>query len=182
MIGTVRASLPRVIPRNATGIARTAVTKAERWTAATARDGKLLEQSSSVQLKDVLPNIESHWAKLSNEQQYSVYKQLEEIQRKDWHDLTINEQKGAYFVAYGPYGPRKAVSPPGQMGRVALGTAITIGLGVSLFALVRYNAPAAPKTMTKEYKEKENERAKEHNMNPIYGISSEGYKGKGFLA
>lgn len=36
--------------------------------------------------------------------------------------------------------------------------------------------------MTKEYKEKENERAKEHNMNPIYGISSEGYKGKGFLA
>lgn len=73
------------------------MTKAERWTAATARDGKLLEQSSSVQLKDVLPNIESHWAKLSNEQQYSVYKQLEEIQRKDWHDLTINEQKGGMY-------------------------------------------------------------------------------------
>lgn len=97
MIGTVRASLPRVIPRNATSIARTAVTKAERWTAATARDGKLLEQGSSVQLKDVLPNIESHWTKLSNEQQYSVYKQLEEIQRKDWHDLTINEQKGGMY-------------------------------------------------------------------------------------
>lgn len=94
MIGTVRSSLPRVIPRNATSIARTAVTKSERWTPAVVREGKLLEQSGGVQLKDVLPNIESHWAKLSNEQQYSVYKQLEEVQRKDWHDMTLNEQKG----------------------------------------------------------------------------------------
>lgn len=35
--------------------------------------------------------------------------------------------------------------------------------------------------MTTEYKEKENERAKELGLNPIYGVSSEGYKGKGFV-
>lgn len=26
-----------------------------------------------------------------------------------------------------------------------------------------------------------NARAKEHKLNPIYGVSSEGYKGKGFV-
>lgn len=94
MIGSVRAALPRVIPRNTTGYARTLITKSERWTPATAREGKLLEQSGAVELSKVLPNIESHWAKLSKEEQYSVYKQLEEIQRKDWKDLSVNEQKG----------------------------------------------------------------------------------------
>ena len=94
MIGTVRSVAPRIAHRNAISAARTIVTKQERWTPAVVREGKLLEQNGSVQLKDLLPNIESHWTKLSNEQQYSVYKQLEELQRKDWHDLTLNEQKG----------------------------------------------------------------------------------------
>lgn len=98
MIGSVRASVPRVIPRNATGFARTLITKSERWTPATAREGKLLEQNAAVELDKVLPNIESHWTKLSNEQQYSVYKQLEEVQRKDWKDLSINEQKGGTYL------------------------------------------------------------------------------------
>ena len=35
--------------------------------------------------------------------------------------------------------------------------------------------------MTKEYQEQMTERAKEKKLNPISGISSEGYKGKGFV-
>ena len=35
--------------------------------------------------------------------------------------------------------------------------------------------------MTREYQEQMNARAKEHKLNPIYGVSSEGYKGKGFV-
>ncbi|WFD42773.1 Cytochrome c oxidase subunit 5B, mitochondrial [Malassezia psittaci] len=191
MIASVRVMVPRVVPRNAGVAARTIVTKSERWTPAVVREGKLLEQNGGVQLSEVLPNIESHWTKLSHEQQYSVYKQLEEIQRKDWHDLTLNEQKGAYFVAYGPYGPRKVVSPPGSLGKVILGTVLSVGAGVGLFALMRSRgtlffadrlAPAAPKTMTPEYKEQENQRAKELGINPIYGVASENYKGKGFAA
>ncbi|WFC98685.1 Cytochrome c oxidase subunit 5B, mitochondrial [Malassezia yamatoensis] len=182
MIASVRVMVPRVVPRNAGVAARTIVTKSERWTPAVVREGKLLEQNGGVQLSEVLPNIESHWTKLSHEQQYSIYKQLEEIQRKDWHDLTLNEQKGAYFVAYGPYGPRKVVSPPGSLGKVVIGTAMAVGAGVGLFALMRSRAPPAPKTMTTEYKEQENQRAKELGINPIHGVASENYKGKGFIA
>lgn len=43
-------------------------------------------------------------------------------------------------------------------------------------------APEQPKTMTKEYQEEMNKRAKELGLNPINGISSPGYKGEGFVA
>ena len=35
--------------------------------------------------------------------------------------------------------------------------------------------------MTREYQEKMTERAKENNQNPLFGISSENYKGKGHV-
>lgn len=35
--------------------------------------------------------------------------------------------------------------------------------------------------MTKEYQEQMNKRALEEKLNPITGISSEGYKGRGFV-
>ncbi|KAJ2849453.1 cytochrome c oxidase [Coemansia brasiliensis] len=38
-----------------------------------------------------------------------------------------------------------------------------------------------PRTMTKEWQEASNEYARERNINPISGVSSEGYKGKGFV-
>mgnify|MGYP001759825657 FL=1 len=35
--------------------------------------------------------------------------------------------------------------------------------------------------MTREYQEQMTARAKENNLNPLYGVSSEGYKGKGYV-
>ena len=43
------------------------------------------------------------------------------------------------------------------------------------------SAPPPPKTINREYQEQMNARAKEHRVNPIYGVSSEGYKGKGYV-
>ncbi|KAJ1727957.1 cytochrome c oxidase [Coemansia biformis] len=48
-------------------------------------------------------------------------------------------------------------------------------------SLADKQAVPKPRTMTKEWQEASNRYAKEHNMNPISGISSEGYKGKGFV-
>ena len=42
-------------------------------------------------------------------------------------------------------------------------------------------ANAPPKTLTKEYQEQMTARAKETKQNPISGIASEGYKGKGHV-
>lgn len=41
----------------------------------------------------VLANIEASWKNLPAEEQYEVYQQLEEIQKRDWKELTIDEKK-----------------------------------------------------------------------------------------
>jgi cytochrome c oxidase subunit 4 len=53
--------------------------------------------------------------------------------------------------------------------RVAIGTAAAIGAAFAIFSLIRSQAPPPPKTMTKEWQEAMNEKAKEDNLNPITG-------------
>ena len=118
--------------------------------------------------------------------------------------LLIN---AAYWIAFGPHGPR-AEPPPGEGKRVALGT--TIGLIVSLviFAGTRFFSRPAPKTMTKEWQEASNEYLKvrffpilgaytflprnllimnfaaqiqKQKAEPFSGIGSKGYSGPGMI-
>ena len=71
------------------------------------------------------------------DRQYSVYKQLEEVQRKNWKELTRDEMRGAYYVAYGEHGPRKNLSPPGTGMKVFLGTVLGVSLGLAIFFSIR---------------------------------------------
>jgi hypothetical protein len=41
----------------------------------------------------ILANIEASWKNLPSEEQYEVYQQLEELQKKDWKELTVDEKK-----------------------------------------------------------------------------------------
>lgn len=41
----------------------------------------------------VLGNIEATWTKLPKEEQYEVYRTLEEVQKRDWKQLTVDEKK-----------------------------------------------------------------------------------------
>jgi cytochrome c oxidase subunit 4 len=41
----------------------------------------------------LLANIEASWKDLPAEEQYEVYHQLEELQKKDWKELTVDEKK-----------------------------------------------------------------------------------------
>jgi len=128
-----------------------------------------------------LSNIEAQWEKMSSEEHVSVHQQLEVLQKKDWKELSIDEKKAAYYVAFGPHGPRTPVSPPGQAFKVITGISVMIGVATLMYFGVRAMAPPPPKTMTKEWQEASNERALEQKMNPITGIASEGYAGKGFV-
>jgi hypothetical protein len=48
-----------------------------------------------------LANIEASWKSLPAEEQYEVYQQLEEIQKRDWKELTIDEKKaGKWYWTY----------------------------------------------------------------------------------
>ncbi|KAJ9124541.1 hypothetical protein QFC24_003333 [Naganishia onofrii] len=138
----------------------------------------------------VLGNIEATWTKLPKEEQHEVYRTLEEVQKRDWKQLSIDEKKAAYYVAYGAHGPRAPLNQPGNGLRVLGGTALAIGTAFAIFSGFRARAPPPPKSMTKEWQEAMNEKAKEDNLNPITGeisrlvsfrIASEGYKGKGYV-
>ncbi|KAG9116806.1 Cytochrome c oxidase subunit 5A [Ceratobasidium sp. 392] len=128
-----------------------------------------------------LANVEAQWNGLTPEEQVEVHRELEELQKRDWKTLSIDEKKAAYFVAFGPHGPRTPVSPEGQTTKVITGTLALIGVAAAAYGVIRSYGGATPKTFTKEYQEAMNERAKEQKMNPITGITSEGYKGTGFV-
>ncbi len=96
----------------------------------------------------------------------------------------------AYYIAFGPHGPRTPENPPGTASKIVAGTFAVLGAAAlayygfrslgTAFALwwmgtsidVKFSSSAAsapPKTLTKEWQEASNERAKEMNLNPISG-------------
>ncbi|CAK9786256.1 cytochrome c oxidase subunit V [Cutaneotrichosporon oleaginosum] len=129
----------------------------------------------------LLANIEASWSSLPASEQAEVYQALEEVQKKDWKELTVDEKKAAYFVSFGPHGPRAPVLPPGGSMKVFAGTLAAVAAAFTIFAVVRSQAPPPPKTWNREYQEQSNEYLKEQKSNPISGVSSEGYKGKGMV-
>ncbi|KAH9900908.1 cytochrome c oxidase subunit IV-domain-containing protein [Cubamyces lactineus] len=128
-----------------------------------------------------LSNVEAMWERLSADEQAVIHQQLEEIQKRDWKTLSVDEKKAAYYVAFGPHGPRAPVDAPGAGPKIFLGVTGLIVAAGALFYAIRASAPAPPKTLSKEWEEAENERALEMKLNPISGISSEGYSGPGFV-
>ncbi|KAG2175649.1 hypothetical protein INT43_001296 [Umbelopsis isabellina] len=126
-------------------------------------------------------NIESRWKSLSQTEQNTIAKQLEEAQKGDWKQLSLEEKKAAYYIAFGPHGPREPLTQPGHGMKVLIGTLGVVAASTALFYVIRQNAIEKPKTISKEWEEATNEYMKEQKMNPISGIASEGYKGKGYV-
>jgi len=118
---------------------------------------------------------------MNNEEQSLVHEQLEKLQERDWKTLSLDEKKAAYYVAFGPHGPRAPIHPPGSVLKIFLGTMGLIGAAGVLFLTIRHFSPPPPRTINKEWEEASNERAIEQKLNPISGIASEGYSGKGFV-
>ncbi|KDQ16214.1 hypothetical protein BOTBODRAFT_173126 [Botryobasidium botryosum FD-172 SS1] len=128
-----------------------------------------------------LSNVEAQWKHLSSEEQLDVHRQLEVLQKKDWKELSADEKRAAYYVAFGPHGPRAPDPTSGSALQIVLGTVGLVAVGGLVFGLVRSAAPPPPKTITKEWQEAATERGREQKLNPITGLSSEGYKGTGFV-
>ena len=62
----------------------------------------------------------------------------------------------AYWIAFGPHGPR-ALEPEGQAWLVVKGVAAAVAVSAVLFIIIRSLARPAPKTMTAQYQEMTNE-------------------------
>lgn len=71
--------------------------------------------------------------------------------------LTHTLLSAAYWIAFGPHGPR-AQAPPGEGSRVFFGTLVAVGVSLTLFGIIRFFARPPPHTMTKEWQEAANEK------------------------
>ncbi|KAG0740807.1 hypothetical protein G6F57_002644 [Rhizopus arrhizus] len=126
-------------------------------------------------------NIETRWKTLSAAEQNTIAKQLEEAQKGDWKVLSLDEKKAAYYIAFGPHGPREPLTKPGHAMKVLGGVAGVLAASGALFYAIRVNGQETPRTINKEWEQATNEYLKSQNSNPISGISSEGYKGTGYV-
>jgi len=125
-------------------------------------------------------NIEFVFPLMSHKAKDDYYKKMIELQKRDWKELSINERKAIYYIAFGPYGPRRPLLPPGSNIKITLQTVgVLAAAGLLLAWAISHHDK--PKTMTREWQEASNQLAKERNMDPITGVASEGYKGKGYI-
>lgn len=110
------------------------------------------------------------------------------------------------YIAFGPHGPREPIHKEGNAVKVLGGVSAVLAVSYALFYWASVNGkqsvgvkgcsltpvPAffffisvgqeVPITRTKEWEEATNEYLKSQNSNPISGVSSEGYKGSGYVS
>ncbi|KAJ3305275.1 hypothetical protein HDV03_001873 [Kappamyces sp. JEL0829] len=129
--------------------------------------------SSSASLSAVSPftNIEARWSKLPLAEQGALADRLGELQKGDWKDMSMEEKRAAYYIAYGGYGPRTPRDPTLQY-RVFGWVAGFIGLA---YVLWLQSDKLLPKlvTRTPEWKAAEAQLMIEQKMNPHSGPYAE---------
>jgi len=124
-----------------------------------------------------LANIEKRWEAMPPQEQAELWMALRDRMKVDWNELTLQEKKAAYWVAFGPHGPR-ALPPPGEGLRVFSYTMIGVVAAGLIFATTRMFAREGPSTMNKEWQEATNEYMRENKIEPISFIGGgDDYKG-----
>ncbi|KAI9680338.1 MAG: Phosphatidyl-N-methylethanolamine N-methyltransferase [Trizodia sp. TS-e1964] len=106
------------------------------------------------------------------QEQADLWMALRDRMKINWHEMTLQEKKAAYWIAFGPHGPR-AQDPPGEGMKVFGYTVLGISVAIVIMWGLRSMAGPPPSTMTKEWQEKTNEYLKSQNIEPITETSSQ---------
>ncbi|KAI8322329.1 cytochrome c oxidase subunit IV, partial [Martensiomyces pterosporus] len=129
----------------------------------------------------VLAQAEQTFATLPHSEQVQVIKRLNEVMKGDWNKVALEDKKAIYYATYGPHNHRRPHTKAGDNTKVLIGVIATLVVSITASSLIRSSGKFCNRTLTKEWQEASNEIAREANLNPISGISSEGYSGKGFV-
>jgi len=125
-----------------------------------------------------LANIEKRWEGLPLQEQAELWMALRDRMKESWGELTLQEKKAAYWIAFGPHGPR-SLPAPDEGKKVVIYTVLGLAASFAIFAAMRAFGGKPPPTMTKVWQEAAIEKLKAENSEPFTGISSPGYTGKG---
>ncbi|KXJ89637.1 cytochrome c oxidase subunit IV family [Microdochium bolleyi] len=127
-----------------------------------------------------LANIEKRWEGMPPTEQAELWMALRDRMKTNWAEMTLNEKKAAYWIAFGAHGPR-AQEPADENQKVIMYTVIGLAASFGIFAAMRAFAGPAPTTMHKEYQEATNEYLKGQRAEPLTGLSSADYNGVGHV-
>ena len=90
------------------------------------------------------------------QEQADLWMALRDRMKVDWNEMTMAEKKAAYWIAFGPHGPRKE-APPGEGRSIAEYTIALTLLAFAIFGVTHHFAGGRPPTLNKEWQEKTNE-------------------------
>ncbi|KAI8943811.1 hypothetical protein NX059_001785 [Plenodomus lindquistii] len=168
----LRSSLVRAHRSSAAVLASTVSPTALARAAPVACQQQQVRQASHAISNPTLASIEKRWEDMPPQEQADLWMSLRDRMKLDWKELTMQEKKAAYFIAFGPHGPRRP--PPPDEGRnvFLLSSAVIFGAFATFFAIRMFASPVRPRTMTKEWQEATEEYLKAQGTEPITG-----YKG-----
>jgi len=160
---------------------RSSVLRASRLASAPNTSAALLARSAPAAIQSrsasyavsnvTLADIEKRWESMPPAEQAEVWMQLRDRMKGSWSDLTVQEKKASYWIAFGPHGPR-AVPPPGEGTKVFVYTLVGMGVSFALFYAVRLAARPPPSTMSKEWQEASEEYGRQQKLEPISGYTA----------
>jgi len=58
-----------------------------------------------------IANLESRWPKLPEAEQGAIAETIYAKERGDWKNMSLEEKRASYFIAYGDYGARTPRNP-----------------------------------------------------------------------
>ncbi|KAH7089890.1 cytochrome c oxidase subunit IV-domain-containing protein [Paraphoma chrysanthemicola] len=167
----LRSSLARASRSSAAVIPSTATRTALPRAAPVACQLQQTRQAHAIS-NPTLANIEKRWEDMPPQEQADLWMSLRDRMKVDWKEMTLQEKKAAYYIAFGPHGPRRP-PPPDEGRNVFFLSAGVIAAAFAVFAFTRmFASPIRPRTMTKEWQEASEEYLKAQGSEPITG-----YKG-----
>lgn len=160
---------------------RTSLLRATRAATPSARLAMVQKASVSTAISNpTLANIEKRWEGMPNTEQAELWMALRDRMKENWAELTVQEKKAAYWIAFGPHGPRS--QPPADENRkVLLYTFLGVAASFAMFVGIRLFARPPPHTMTQEYQQATDEFLIRQKSSPLTGIASESGAGVSFV-
>ncbi|KAF2826403.1 COX4-domain-containing protein [Ophiobolus disseminans] len=162
----LRSSLTRVARSSASVTPSVAIRTALPRAAPVASQLQQTRQAHAIS-NPTLANIEKRWEDMPPQEQADLWMSLRDRMKVDWKEMTMQEKKAAYYIAFGPHGPRRP-PPPDEGRNVFFLSAGVIAAAFAVFAFTRmFASPIRPRTMTKEWQEATEEYMKSQGTEPI---------------
>ncbi|KAJ3170408.1 Cytochrome c oxidase subunit 5A [Geranomyces variabilis] len=128
--------------------------------------------SSTAIAPAALAQIETRWAKLPECEQGAIADALAAKQKGDWKEMSLEEKRAAYWIAYGPYGARSPHDP--AMKWKVLGWSLGFSaVAVGIWAYWTSAVVPELRTHSQEWQDETERRAIELKQNPYTGAYAE---------